>query len=167
MKLVLYLTAVVVAGMLAACGGGSSSDGSGKTASSTPPNLTKAQFVAKANPLCRQFNATIGQFFGQTNALADVPDIYEGFILRLQSLGGPNEPQLRALVGVGHEIVDGYETVEQGVIHHDQNEIARGSSDVAEKKSKFAFAARGYGLTQCSHGRGFTGGVGFPFGSLG
>ena len=97
-----------------------------------------------------------------------MPDIYEGFILRLQSLGGPNEPQLRALVGVGHEIVDGYETVEQGVTAGDRNRIARGSCDVGpEKKSKFAFAARGYGLTQCSHGRGFTGGVGFPFGSLG
>jgi hypothetical protein len=166
-KLVLCLTAVVVAGMLASCGAGSSSDGSGETASSARSKLTKAQFVAKANRLCSQFNETIGQFFKTPNALADVPDIYEGFFMRLQSLGGPGGHRLHALIGAGYEIDEAYETIESGVVHHDQNEIARGSSDVAEEKSTFAFAARGYGLTECSHGTGFTGGVGFPFHSLG
>jgi hypothetical protein len=160
-KLVLCLTAVAAAGMLAACGGGGGSDGGSAKASDPPSQLTKARFVQKANRLCSQFNSTIGQFFKTTNALSDVPDIYEGFIQRLQSLGGPNEARLRALIGAGYEIDDAYVAMGQGVIHQDQGEVARAGTEIAKAKANFASAARRYGLTGCSHGQGFTGGAGF------
>jgi hypothetical protein len=150
--------------LLGACGGGDST--SAGDPAQAAPKLNRAQFVTRVNRLCREFDATVTGYFDQPNALADIPDVYEGFFQGLQSLGGPNEPRLRALIGNGYEIVEGYETVEQGVVHHDPDEIARGTSEVAEEKSKFAFAARGYGLDECSTGKAFTGKLGVPFSKL-
>jgi len=49
------------------------------------------------------------------------------------------------LIADGLKIVEPYETIEAGLIAHNQARVARGASEVAKQKARFASAARRLG----------------------
>jgi hypothetical protein len=147
-KLALCLLALVGVGLLAGCGTGGDSNGSSTKGAQAAPNLSKAQFIKRADRLCAQVNAVVANL-----TLPDLPDAYKGLLQRMQLLGRPDDAAgLKQFTNAGEDITAALENVESATTFHHPAALGKARKQVASAKARFAQAAKAYGFKQCGRG---------------
>ena len=165
MRRAALLVSVIVSGLLAGCG--SSDDSSSRSSTQgSQKTISEGEFVKRAEARCTDFNATIARILKSTNAVADVPDVYEGFLQHLQALQPPDNAKSRAYFRAAFGYVEDYEEIEEAVIaargtgNPDlDNDNERGESDgslkearksIAQGRASYLKASRAYGFKACA-----------------
>jgi hypothetical protein len=145
--------AAVGAGLaLSACGGDSSPETPIVVPTETQQSLDKAQFVAQADSVCAEANASIEQFAaaGQGVTEADqIAQLRQGVIDQIQDLGPPTEDRttldqflqaMAAQVSAGEKI---------GLASQRGEDTTQFETELDTAKSEAETAASAYGFEEC------------------
>jgi hypothetical protein len=149
----LFPVAAVGAGLaLSACGGDSSPETPIVVPTETQQSLDKAQFVAQADSVCADANASIEQFAaaGQGVTEADqIAQLRQGVIDQIQDLGPPSEDRttldqflqaMAAQVSAGEKI---------GLASQRGEDTTQFETELDTAKSEAETAASAYGFEEC------------------
>jgi hypothetical protein len=137
---------------LSACGGDSSPETPIVAPTTTAPSLDKAQFIAQADSVCAEANASIEQFAaaGQGVTEADqIAQLRQGVVDQINDLGPPNEDRatldqfltaMTAQVSAGEKI---------GLASERGEDTSQFETELDTAKSEAETAASTYGFKEC------------------
>jgi hypothetical protein len=146
------VAAVGAALALSACGGDSSPETPIVAPTTTQPSLDKTQFIAQADSICAEANASIEQFAaaGQGVTEADqIAQLRQGVVDQINDLGPPNEDRatldqfltaMTAQVSAGEKI---------GLASERGEDTSQFETELDTAKSEAETAASTYGFKEC------------------
>jgi predicted small lipoprotein YifL len=146
------VAAVVAVLALSACGGDSSPEQQINVPTETQASLDKAQFIAQADSICAEANASIEQFAaaGQGVTEADqIAQLRQGVVDQINELGPPSEDRttldqflnaMTAQVSAGEKI---------GLASERGEDTSQFETELDTAKSEAETAASTYGFKEC------------------
>jgi predicted small lipoprotein YifL len=146
------VAAVVAVLALSACGGDSSPEQQINVPTETQASLDKAQFIAQADSICAEANASIEQFAaaGQGVTEADqIAQLRQGVVDQINELGPPSEDRttldqflnaMTAQVSTGEKI---------GLASERGEDTSQFETELDTAKSEAETAASTYGFKEC------------------
>lgn len=135
---------------LAACGGDSSPETPIAVPTETQPSLDKSQFIAQADSVCADTNASIEQFAaaGQGVTEADqIAQLRQGVIDQIKQLDPPSDPSLdQFLKAMGDEVAAGQKI---GLAVQRGEDTSQFETELDDAKSEAETAASSFGFKEC------------------
>jgi hypothetical protein len=149
-----FLTVAVVGAALAlsACGGDSSPETPIVVPTDTQPSLDKAQFIAQADSICAEANASIEQFAaaGQGVTEADqIAQLREGVVDQIGDLGPPADDRTtldQFLKAIADQVAAGQKI---GLAVQRGEDTSQFETELDSAKSEAETAASAYGFKEC------------------
>jgi hypothetical protein len=146
------VAAVGAALALSACGGDSSPETPIVAPTTTQPSLDKTQFIAQADSICAEANASIEQFAaaGQGVTEADqIAQLREGVVDQIEELGPPADDRTtldQFLAAMADQVAAGEKI---GLASQRGEDTTQFETELDAAKSEAETAASSYGFKEC------------------